>query len=111
MEDISKLEQIEILFKEYDFMKIVRRNYIYFGEYQSEALHFCLLLNQYDTIDSIQIKVWDTFYKFFCTGSRYSSKKNKSFPFKESKEEAIKKIGTPDRFIEFSKKVKEILDG
>ncbi len=109
MEDISKLEQIEILFASYDFMRIIRRNYYSSERYASEALHFCLLLNQYDTVDSIQVKVWDTFYKFYC--SKIYFFKNKRIVSKDSKEEAIKKIGTPDQFIDFSKKVKEILDG
>jgi hypothetical protein len=112
MEDISKLEKIEILFKEYDFMKLKRRTY-YGGEYNNEALHFCLLLNQYDTVDSIQVKAWETFYKYFCTDERFYNlyKKKIGLVFKDSKEEAIKKIGTVDSFLEFSKKVKEILDG
>jgi hypothetical protein len=101
----SKLEKLEDLYTKYDFMRLFTRYWVSTEEYNNEALNLAMRLNCYDTVASIQQKVWDVFYDKFCV-SRASRGRTHFF----SKEEAIKKIGDLDRYVEFSTKVKEILD-
>jgi hypothetical protein len=103
--EISKLEKIEDLYTQYDFMKLISKYWISKEEYNNEALDLAMKLNCYDTIASIQQKVWDVFYDKFCVNH---ASRGRVYYF--SKEEAIKKIGDVDRYAEFATKVKEILD-
>lgn len=107
MED-SKLEKIEGLYRQYDFMKIISKYWSNHSEYDSEALDLALKLHRYDSVASIQQKVWDIFYNFFCIS--FSYRKRPRIVRKDNKEEAIKKIGDLDKYLEFSQKIKEVLD-
>lgn len=108
MNNLCKLEKIEQLFLQYDFMHLVHPNWSNEDEYNNIALIFSLSLNCYDSVASIQQKTWDIFYKYFCVS--YGFRKGIKYIRKESKEKAQQTIGSVDRFFDFSKKVKEILD-
>jgi len=104
----SKLEKIEELYCQYDFLKLISKYWSDNREYNNEALQLAVRLNYYDTVASIQQKVWDIFYhkSFRVINFRNGSKIVKSF----SKEDVIKKIGSVDTYLDFAKKIKEILD-
>lgn len=102
--DKSKLEKIEDLFLKYDFMKL---NKYYGNAYNFEALQLAVKLHCYDTISSIQQKVWDIMYNCFCVSSRiYKGRKTIK---RLNKEKVFKEIGDLDKYLEFAAKVKEIL--
>lgn len=105
----SKLEQLEQLLHQADPQGLFKTRYsVPSNQYDGEALQLALKLNQYDTVASIQQKLWDVFYNNFCVSSRYEY--NTLIKYKKSKEDAIKTIGTVDSYQNLAIKVKAILD-
>jgi hypothetical protein len=103
--NMSVLEEFKTILRKADFMGLIKIG-APLDEYDSEALHLSLELKGSESLLQIQQKVWDEFYHAFCTGTQGVS----DIPFKMSKDEAIRTIGSIDRFRHVSIQLKEVLD-
>jgi hypothetical protein len=98
MEDLSKLEKIENIYREYDFFKRVNKYWSFHTEYNAEALKLACQLNRQDTVLSIQYKIWNIFYKSYPVKSPHLNVKI------YTNNPIIDKIGMPENILKWLKK-------
>lgn len=103
------LEEFKRLFREFDFQHLIKMG-APLDEYDSEALYLYRTISSEDSIKDIQNKIWNLFYKQFCTGESHNIN-GTAVQYKMDLGQALQTIGTLETYKEIAEKINGLLDG
>lgn len=108
MENII-LQEFKRLFSEFDFQHLIKMG-APLDEYDNEALYLYRTISPEDSIKDIQDKIWNIFYKQFCTGESHSID-GINVSSKMDMQYVLHIIGTIETYKEIAEKIKVLLNG